>query len=354
MNKYHVIQMSSLDHPNIMAELQGQPKPIPQAVSLEQVETAIADECDPITPEDSEADLDFWWPPQDCCPPGRTPVLYRPSPIFESRWIGRWPSGDVFGVWSDRRFAAACKEKEFKPDFAVLPAVGCDVACFGDDYTAFMTRHGMTALGIERHNGWDEVKVVAHLMLLTHALADWFNDARQQLTAKPLDAKRIPINIDDVGMGGGVVSQLQNRSYFVRGLSAQTRTAFPDRYASLRDELWFGAVERCRKGRIDLSRLGKPGPRPFGGSDALMKRLRSEALAPLWQPTTGGQRKVESKKDMKKRLPQLGSPDLMDALNLCYYDAPLDAPQTVGEAQRPLGEKTTDESGVKKRGLFGY
>ncbi len=283
----------------------------------------------------------------------RPPTLYRPSPVFESRWLGRWPSGDIFGVWSDRRFASACKEKAPLREPAKLPRIGVDVACHGDDYSAFATCHGFTALGLERHNGWEQPRVVDRCVELAEALAAWATRLRNQPTARPVDPKSIPINVDDVGMGGGVVQQLQLRGFFARGVGPQLRPLNPDRYASTRDELWFALVERARTGRLDLSACGRPMAPPFGGSAHLMERLRNEALAPVWEPTAGGQRKVESKKDMKKRLPNLGSPDLMDALNLAFYDAPLGAPVVLPAGVEPLGEREAKDSGVKRREWFG-
>jgi hypothetical protein len=323
--KYRVFQMSSLDHPNIAAELRGLPKPIPQAVGLRQVETGVADECDPVQPGD-EDDRDFLWPPAEFLKPGQTQTRYRPGPIFQSRWLGEWPDESVYGVWSDHRWKLACAPQAPWGDLTTLPSIGCDVAVHGDDDTAIAHRHGRTARGFERHNGWDEVR------------AAWLSALRHEKGGGPVDPKLVPINVDDVGVGNAVVTLLRRNGYFVRDCTAQARTAFPDRYASLRDELWFTTVEKARKGLVDLSRLGT----------RTLAELKNEAMTPLWAPTASGARRVEAKREMKKRLGR--SPDGMDALNLAYYESPLDAPTVLESENYALGERPSDQSGIRRRG----
>ena len=85
--------LSALDHPNIAAGLNRQPAPIPQAVSLAQLEQWIHDWCEPIHSEEQK-EGDFEFPPD-------SGEWYRPGPIGESRILGRRPSQGTYGVWSE-------------------------------------------------------------------------------------------------------------------------------------------------------------------------------------------------------------------------------------------------------------
>ena len=320
--KWHSVTMSSLDHPNIAAELRGEPPPIPNAVSLAQVEQGIADECDPVPDDEAEA-TDIFWPPGD--PNGR---WYRPGPVMESRWLGRWPTSGAFGVWSEAAFQAACKRQGadvYVPTLGgleELPCIGADIARFGDDYTAFHVRHLGTSLHHERHNGWSTVRTAAELVLLANKWAAWLNQFRLAASARML-AKNIPINVDDGGVGGGVTDLLRAQGYSVRPLLAQSVPVEIEKYARLRDELWFTGVVRARHGKLDLSRIPKD----------MLARLKTQALAPLWKQDASGRRVVESKDEMKKRLGK-GSPDDMDALNLAYHETPASGPTVIQVARR--------------------
>ncbi len=341
--KWAVYNLSSLDHPNIYSELRGQ-GPLPHlanAVGLEQVEQGINDECDKIPSEEREA-TDLCWPPEDFCRERweasgdmnrrefnewATAILgmawFRPGAVFESRWLGRWPTAGAFGVWSEGAWNAACKRHG--PDVYTVPhfisetrpTIGCDVARYGDDYTAIHVRHLQTSLHHERHNGWSTTRTAGRLIELANEQAAWLSRFRPPTAAK-ISAKSIPINVDDDGVGGGVTDLLQAQGYHVRPCIAQTGPVDAARYAHLRDELWFAGPVRARRGKLDLSRI----PREH------LLRLKLQAMAPLWKQDAAGRRVVESKDDMKKRLGK-GSPDDMDALNLAYHEAPLAAPQVV-------------------------
>ncbi len=329
--KWHVYSLSSLQHPNIAAELAGLPPPIPNAVGLEQVEQGLSDECDIIPADEAEA-TDVFWPPDQICHDGtvisRGGVWYRPGAVFESRWLGRWPTAGAFGVWSEGAWNAACKRQGpdlYQPQHfqsEIRPVIGCDVARYGDDYTSIHVRHMGTSLHHERHNGWSTTRTAGRLIELANEYAAWLSRFRPP-TADKIKAASIPINIDDDGVGGGVTDLLTAQKYGARPCIAQTGPVDAARYARLRDELWFSGPVRARRGKLDLSRI----PREH------LLRLKLQAMAPLWKQDAAGRRVVESKDDMKKRLGK-GSPDDMDALNLAYHEAPLSAPQTIKRQER--------------------
>ena len=88
-----VIQVNALDHPNVRAELRGEPAPFPAAVRLDQVADWLRDWCDPIESHRTPPVTDLEWPP------GSGQWL-RPGPLAESRVLGRWPSQAAYAVWS--------------------------------------------------------------------------------------------------------------------------------------------------------------------------------------------------------------------------------------------------------------
>ena len=65
--RWHRYRLSALDHPNIREELRGKPKPIPYAVSLQTINDAVRDLCEPVAPGDVRA-TDIEWPPPQICP----------------------------------------------------------------------------------------------------------------------------------------------------------------------------------------------------------------------------------------------------------------------------------------------
>lgn len=81
--RWHTFRLSAANHPNLLAELDGLPPPVPHAVSLRMFEEWIQNWCEPVQAGDEKA-TDFCWPPLDWCQKhGRTPRWYRPGPIFQ-------------------------------------------------------------------------------------------------------------------------------------------------------------------------------------------------------------------------------------------------------------------------------
>lgn len=288
---WNVITISALDHPNVIAALEGRPEPYPGAVSLQWVKDRLKRWADPLGfGEKLPGDIEF--------PPG-SGVWYRPGPLFESRVLGRWPSAGFNTVWSEALWNYAT-ERRFEVPLEPLQ-IGCDVARYGDDYTAIHLRRGPVSLHHERYNGWGTNETAGRLKQLAREYADVGEDPQT-----------IAIVIDDDGVGGGVVDQDDGFNFI--GLSAAETAVDPEDYPNRRSELWFGTQSRAKERRLDLSRL------PI----EIRLLLRRQLLTPTWKLDSQGRRVVEAKEAMKARLkkqnPQLtgGSPDDADALNLAY------------------------------------
>lgn len=280
--KWHVITVSALDHPNVAAELAGTPAPYPAAVRLRWVQDRLAEWCEPIAQEDATAaDVEF--------PPG-SGRWHRPGPLFESRALGRWPSLGANAVWSEA-FWNGCLIAQPVPDEPLV--IGCDVARFGDDYTSILARRGGCVLWHETHNGWDTGQTALRLKQIA-----------RELCRPGEEPGRTRINVDDDGVGGGVVDRAEGWAF--QGISGAARAARPEDYPNRRSELWFTTAERAADGRLDLTRL----------SQQSRTLLRRQLLAPTYSLDGQGRRTVEPKWETKRRIGR--SPDDADALNLAF------------------------------------
>lgn len=164
--------------------------------------------------------------------------------------------------------------------------IGVDVARFGDDESVIQPRRGTKALPPVTLQGMDTVQVAGKVRQV-------LRDLRRQ-------GERPRINIDVIGVGAGVVDQLQNDedlSADVFGINV-AESATSDGYHLLRDQLWFGIADWLKE----------------GGAIPEDPKLHSELVAPVYRFDVQGRRKVESKDDIKKRLKR--SPDRADALAL--------------------------------------
>lgn len=166
---------------------------------------------------------------------------------------------------------------------------GLDVARFGDDSSALAKRRGNVLL--EPVKEWRK----ADLMQTAGLVA-------KEIRETPLADRPQAINVDVIGLGGGVVDRLRELGLPVRGINVGEQPAIDkERYMRLRDELWFEA----RKW--------------FEGRDVSMppdNRLAMELIGPKYTHESTGKLKVESKSDMKKR--GVASPNLADAFCLTF------------------------------------
>lgn len=338
---WHTVSMAAIHHPNIKAQLAGQPPPYPSAVTLEQFESWVAKWTDKILPGELDSEQgDFQWPPD-------SGQFFRPGPIFESRALGRWPRQGTYGVWSEHAWNKATAPCRVIYDPKIVPTIGVDLASFGDDYTEFHVRWGVYSLHHERHNGWLEEQTANRLKELC---AEWAarTTASRPAQRAPCRPEEIPLHYDADGRGGSLVNFGHGYNWIPIRASAVARE--PMRYPNRRSELWFNTVQLAREGLVCLG-TGLL-------SRDVLALLRQQAMAPKWAPDSAGRQAVEPKKETKKRLGY--SPDGMDAVNLAYYAyGAFEAPSSAPGAPRPeephgirYGVNTADR--VRRGGrLFG-
>lgn len=333
---YHTFRLSALEHPNVIAELKGEPAPIPGAVDCSQLAEWFADPYwfEEIRPDEFETG-DVIWPPHWAdrygaverfgrkCPTGYERVCYRPGPEGQARVLGLWPSATAGAIWSDLAWKCAVREIEGWEPLLVHwkrpPQIGCDVARGTSDKAdkvSIWVQIDGVVMEHESAGGWDTTRTFAKLKELAEKWSRIFNFHRDPRDTVFLHPKQIPIKIDDATFGGGLVDFMKADGWAVVPVNASTAARSPHRYPRLRDQLWFEVPLAARRGEIDLS--GRHPLSTFSKRSRI--ELRRQLMGVQWYPTINGKRKVEEKDETKRRLQR--SPDDADGFNLSFYNSP--------------------------------
>ena len=168
---------------------------------------------------------------------------------------------------------------------------GLDVARFGDDRNVLIKRCTNATLG--EHQAWRGMDT---MQTSGKVYAEWLNT--------PPEDRPTTIFVDVIGIGAGVCDRLGELGLPVVGINVSEAASIDDRkYERLRDELWFKARRWFE--RLDCKIVPD-------------ETLIAELVVPKYTFNSSGKIKVESKDDIKKRLPR--SPDVADALILTFAD----------------------------------
>lgn len=323
--RWTVLKISAFEHPNIAAELTGNAAYIPDAVRLEQLLENMQDWGDSSNAWPSEAereatDVDLYDPAtygvlggdgaSEIAPgifipirdviegaaryfPGR---FWRPGPVGESRILGRYPRESAYSIFAEAYFDAAGR-LILTPKLRDLVTIGCDVARFGDDSTAIHVRRGGKSLLHETYNHRDTGHTAGRLKELCEQFAP----------TCATEPKRIPCNIDDNGVGGGVVDQAKGYNFIP--VNAQCVAQVEDKYPNIHSEMLFGLAEKLAKGQISLRDL----------PSTVRDTLKNQSVGVTYSLDNDGRRKAEPSKKIKERLGH--SPDDLIAFALAYYPA---------------------------------
>lgn len=175
--------------------------------------------------------------------------------------------------------------REILPDRGAPLVMGVDPARYGDDRFIIRFRHGRDARTIPPVVRTGNLSTVEAANLV----AEWIDKVDP-------DA----VNIDEGGVGGGVVDILQARGYRVEGFNFGSKSDNPDRYFNLRCQMWDAMAEWLTRGAIDRSEALETDL-----TNVTYKHIGDSSR--LW---------LETKDEMKKR--GLASPDDGDALALTF------------------------------------
>lgn len=231
---------------------------------------------------------------------------------FKVRWRGLFPDKSS-AQFIDATAVQMAGLRDVTPENYHPVVLGVDVARFGDDDSVIYPRVGRDARTFEPriYHGLDTVQ-------LTGRVIEYF-----QFFCS-LGRRPAAIFVDDGGVGGGVVDQLNALGYPVIPVQFGGKPSNTKEYRFRSDEMWG----RMRDG-IETNGLCIP-PRGTDVGD----RLYDDLTQREYGVTVKDQINLESKPDMKKR--GLSSPDLGDALALTYAQdvlspQPGNDPDTGGE-----------------------
>ena len=211
---------------------------------------------------------------------------------FRIRVLGEFPQvGELELIpreWIDR--AVYVKKPDFlSPDVPVI--WGVDVARFGSDESALVSRSGAFVLDIKTKTGLDTIEV-----------ADWILDEYHKSDIKP---STICVDVSG-GLGAGVSDYLRRvLGSMVLDVNVGLRAFDTERFILLRDELWWNLRTAFETGRLYIP--------PH-------EKLKRQLMSVRYSIDGRQKIRIESKRDMKKRGVQ--SPDCADALCLTFYLEP--------------------------------
>lgn len=286
---WYNIQISSLDHPNVV---EGRTI-FPGAASRQWVDGRIKKLCTPISAKDVDPKTDFEFP--KC-----SGKWYHPSGVFEARVMGRFASDDPDTLIPFSTVVYA-RTNHIPLDATAAIDIGADIARKGTDTCTLFARQGPCVIKRLKWQGRDIAqstgKIARYLKDLTHS----------GYTVGT-------VAIDAIGLGAGVADNLRDmkdqgeiQAQNILAVQVSERANDPEHYDTKRTELAFALAERFKQNLVDLTRLGE---------DA----ADFEAQAPQvkWDYTRLGRYIVESKEKYRDR--QGYSPDDFDALELCFID----------------------------------
>lgn len=288
---WHVVQLNALEHPNVIAELNGQPPPIPGAIRLDTIIRRMASECElrtggdinPLTDFNFPEGSEYWWRAK--------------NPAFEAQVLGRWPLQPTTSLWSPTMFDRCCFVRALNPDWGF--AVGCDVARFGDDKTTIAIRQGPILRALYTYSGVDTTWIAKRIRDVIHEHL-WCLGAEQRMILAP----QIPCYIDDTGgYGAGVIDQANGYRYI--GLNMSSKSTDP-RFPNLRSQIWCQLADAAAYDAVNFAHL----------SSEDRRALKTELTAARYRLDYAGSRVVEPKAHIKERIGR--SPDRADAVVLCY------------------------------------
>lgn len=178
-----------------------------------------------------------------------------------------------------RKQVLSAMERNVPRDGGIV--VGADIARFGDDRTVFVKREGLQVIDTKILSKKDTQEVAS-------LLVDFAAGGK--------------INVDDTGVGGGVTDRLRRIGANVQPINFGGSPMDKKKYPDIISEMWFNLA-----GIID--KAGLPND----------PELLAELSSRHYKYTPDERRKVESKEEYKRRTGRR-SPDMADAMILCFYN----------------------------------
>lgn len=225
------------------------------------------------------------------------------SSVYQNRVLGNFSVQDEDSVipllWveaSNERWHAA------RGKGSGARSVGVDPARYGTDKTAIAQQTGRVVEQLDYHAQEDTMQTTGRAIVAAGG------------------SKDVPIGVDVIGVGAGVVDRLKEQKYSVTGVNAASAAkddngqSYKDttgtfEFINMRSYLWYGVLRWA----LDPD---NPEPLALPPDD----RMIGDLTAPKFSYTSKGQIQVESKDDIRKRLRR--STDAADAVALAEYVNP--------------------------------
>jgi phage terminase large subunit len=220
------------------------------------------------------------------------------SNAFRVRCLGLFPKADDDTVIPFELVELARTRDIVVPPF--MPTVwGLDVARFGSDKTAIVKRNALRVNSVQIWSKLSTMEVIG------------------RVKAQYDEVKSTPecpntILVDVIGVGAGVVDRGRELGMPVRGINVSESPSSVEKYLNLRAELWFKGLEWLQGRNVSI-----PAAKDHEDPIEIMCR---ELVVPKYEFSSNGKIKVESKEDMKKREPRIGSPNAADAFLLTFAE----------------------------------
>ena len=178
----------------------------------------------------------------------------------------------------------AARRELTEADIEGMPRVmGVDPARFGDDRSVIVSRQGLQVFAPQVFRGVDNMDLAARVAA---RMQEWEPDA---------------VFIDS-GAGAGVIDRLRQLGHDVVEVNFGGKPVTDARFANRRAEMWMTLADQVRAGLAIPNDVG----------------LKVELATPTYSYDKQQRIIIESKDDIRKRLPGAGSPDIADALALTF------------------------------------
>ena len=188
--------------------------------------------------------------------------------------------------------------------------IAIDPARFGPDHTCMCLRYGDV---IRQLVTWSKLSTMETVGRIRKELVDRnLGHVDPRIYGPGLGSESVPIIVDEVGLGSGVLDRLKEEGYDALGHNGSTQASDPKRFANKRSESYWRIRKRLEDGDIALP-----------PDDNLV----TELMAIRWGLDSQGRVKLEAKGDLKDRLGR--SPDTADAVAMSFA---IDRLATVGGA----------------------
>lgn len=218
----------------------------------------------------------------------RYAVYGKDSDVYRVRILGEFPKQESDSLISYELLNAAETNNIITP--SGTPVWGVDIARYGADSSVICKRIGNKITEIITTRQRDTMEVsgwVIHEYLNT-----------------PIDQRPESIFLDVIGIGSGTYDRMNELGYPVIPVNVSEKAFDKDNYRNVRAEL-YGEFGKWLQGNVDI-------PTGMG--------ITEQAATMKYKFDSNGRIQLESKDEYKKRNPNIGSPDIADAVALTFYE----------------------------------